>query len=96
MYGAILHGDRPDGCDKLNLSVAGEWIVATLFNFYMLSFAIEFKSISFSHPAISVDKCYKISNSNGTSDASCTNISTGIDNIAFTQSNEFRYIENYV
>ena len=35
------------------MSSISEWIVATLFSFYILSFADEFKYIEFDHPEIS-------------------------------------------
>lgn len=36
-------------------SSISEWIVATIFCFYVLSFTDEFKLISFDHPPISID-----------------------------------------
>lgn len=36
-------------------SSISEWIVATIFSFYILSFSDEFKLISFDHPAITIE-----------------------------------------
>lgn len=43
-------------CKYRVISISSEWIIATIFCFYILSFTGEFKSISLNHPKIIINK----------------------------------------
>lgn len=43
-------------CDYHRISATSEWIIATIFNIYVLTFAIEFKHIRFDHPTVSITR----------------------------------------
>lgn len=50
-------------CDYHRISTTSEWLIATIFNLFVLTFAIEFKHITFDHPTILIVK-RDITNSN--------------------------------
>lgn len=50
--GFIFNEDMPKSCRYKHISALAEWIIATLFCFYMLSFTDEFKSITIDRPII--------------------------------------------
>lgn len=50
-------------CDYHRVSTTSEWIIATIFNVFILTFAIEFRYITFDHPTILITK-REISNTN--------------------------------